>query len=90
MAKTSRPFPEVAAVQATRKGERNPDLQHVQHYPTRFSYLDGRYDAGELGPETSIALTRYHEFHKLPVTGDKTALILEEIAHFSSEEKPQT
>jgi hypothetical protein len=27
MPKTSRPFPELAAVQSTRKGERNPDLE---------------------------------------------------------------
>jgi hypothetical protein len=70
MAKISKAFPEIASVRPTAKGEKNADLDHVQSFLCRFGYLAGRYDAGELGPDTQEALARYQAFHKLKVTGE--------------------
>ena len=64
-------FPEVAAADLARLGERKKGLNEVQQFLSRFGYIQsGIFKSGELDTPTSDALRKYQERNGLPTTGE--------------------
>ena len=64
-------FAQIAAVAPSKRGAKNPGLEHVQAFLHRFGYLaPASYSAGELDEPTSRALATFQRFQGLPTTGE--------------------
>jgi hypothetical protein len=71
MGTTREPFPQIARLAPTARGQRQDGLGAVQEFLTRFGYLSrGDYVRDELDGATEKALSTYQERMGQPVTGD--------------------
>jgi hypothetical protein len=69
--KSKPPFPQIAEVKATHRGENTEGLHNIQEYLVRFGYLSaGEYQADHLDEKTSEALTKYQAYHQLHINGE--------------------
>ena len=68
---TKQPFPKIVKAQLCKVGESKSGIEDVQGYLQRFGYLPGdNFKRGECDNETSNALKKFQELHKLNKTGE--------------------
>jgi len=68
---TKHPFQKIAKAEHCKVGESKSGIEDVQGYLQRFGYLsDDNFKRGECDNETSKALEKFQELHKLNKTGE--------------------
>ena len=81
--KSNRGFSNIEAVGNTKVGERKEGIENVQKYLEQFGYLPKSSMVpsimGLIEDQTSIALKKYQEFHRLNTTGEFDAATKEEM-----------